>query len=216
MSFPRAYSVLTVVCLALPTGIAAYKFRRAPTVIGTAPVVGVRLPSEVNPASAGHLVGTGTGAGGTIVEWSDFQCPFCGAFEQTLTTLRQERPNVRIVYRQLPLVGLHRYAFAAAIASECAADQGRFTEMHDELFRDQSRIGRTPWNTLALHAGVADTAAFDQCRQGVAAAERVMQDLRTARMLGLHTTPSVVVNGTLYQGILTGTQLQSALGPDSR
>ncbi|PIZ65142.1 hypothetical protein COY14_03010, partial [Candidatus Roizmanbacteria bacterium CG_4_10_14_0_2_um_filter_36_9] len=74
----------------------------------------------------------------TIIEFSDFECPFCARAFTTIEQIKQEYPDsVKIVYKQLPLTNLHPDAQKAAEASVCASDQGKFWEMHDKMFKSQ-------------------------------------------------------------------------------
>ncbi|HET9426535.1 MAG TPA: thioredoxin domain-containing protein [Gemmatimonadaceae bacterium] len=146
----------------------------------------------------------------TIVEVSDFQCPFCARFALTaLPAIRRRYPDdVAVVYRHWPL-SIHPFAFDAAVASECAAAQGRFEPFHDALFRDQDSIGTRPFERFAVDAGVTDTAAFRLCRTSPQAAARVESDRRAALALGAGGTPSFVVNGYLLHAPLDSALLDS-------
>ena len=92
-----------------------------------------------------------------IVVFSDFQCPYCAKGQTTMDSLRRKYPTqVKFLYRHLPLETLHPLAWPAAAASECAADQGKFTAYHDLLFRLQDSLGRVTWPTLAERVGIQD------------------------------------------------------------
>jgi len=76
----------------------------------------------------------------TLVEFGDFECPYCGAQEPILRQLLADHPEVELVWKNLPLTSVHPHALAAAIAAECAVDQGRFWEMHDAIYQNQGAI----------------------------------------------------------------------------
>ena len=76
----------------------------------------------------------------TVVEFGDFECPYCGAEEPVLKQLLQDHPEVRLVFKNFPLTSIHPHAQPAAIAAECALDQGKFWEMHDAIYRNQGTI----------------------------------------------------------------------------
>lgn len=139
----------------------------------------------------------------TVVEFSDFQCPFCARLSHTIHSLQQRDPSAfRVVYRHYPLAQ-HTHAVAAAIAAECAGRQRRFAAYHDALFADQDSIGAWPWTRFAVGAGVADTTAFKSCMASPATRRRVDEDARTAARLQLPGTPSLIVNGRLYSGAIS-------------
>lgn len=135
-----------------------------------------------------------------VVEFSDFQCPFCAQAAMDLKQLRRKYPGqVAVIYRHFPLPA-HRYAQTAAVASECAAEQGRFEAYHDLLFASQDSIGVTAWDTYADRAGVTDLPRFRGCLAGSSAAARVDRDRDIATRLGTRGTPTFVVNGKMFSG----------------
>jgi protein-disulfide isomerase len=94
-----------------------------------------------------------------LVVFSDFQCPFCRAFASTLDSLLASYPTqLHVVFRHFPIAAIHPNAFAFAVASECASAQGRFKPFHDEAFRHQDSLGAMSPSTIAIRAGVPDTA----------------------------------------------------------
>jgi protein-disulfide isomerase len=143
-------------------------------------------------ASGGHRTGPAA-APVTIVEFSDFQCPFCARLAPRLDSLRQRSPApFAVVYRHFPLES-HPHAMAAARASECAADQGRFKEIHDALFAEQGAIGQKSWSAYARAAGVPDSAAFARCLEGDAGASRIRADMAAGERLNVTGTPTLLV-----------------------
>ena len=147
-----------------------------------------------------------------IVEFSDFQCPFCARAQTALAALEERYPGrIAVVYRHLPLTEVHAFASTAALASECARDQGRFRPFHDELFRQQARIGQVPWSRFAAQAGVPDTAAFGECVRLRRHRERVEEDVRHARRLGVDGTPVFIVEGMRVDGSPAGATVDSLI-----
>lgn len=162
-------------------------------------------------ATAGQRIGPAD-ARVTIVEFSDFQCPYCRAFHKTAEVVQRKHPSeVAIVFRHSPLEPIHPYARAAAIASECAAENGRFEAFADRMFGDQASIPAQQWSAVALAAGVRDTVSFKQCLAGSAAVRRLDEDAAAARRLGVSGTPTVLVNGLKYPGAIPVTTLDSAV-----
>ena len=152
-------------------------------------------------ADAGLRIGN-PAAPVTIVEFSDFQCPACRGLAEQLETVRARHPgDVSILYRHYPLTQIHPFARQAALAAECAAEQHRFPEFHDALFRAQDSIGTTSWSTFAERAQVADIAAFARCVRTEAHAARISQDLNAGRELEVEATPTVLINGKRFTGV---------------
>lgn len=148
---------------------------------------------------AGHRMGP-AGAPVVIVVFEDFQCPFCALLNVRLAALRTRYPNeVAVVYRHFPLA-IHPYAIAAARASECAARQGRFEEFDDALFSAQDLIGSVPWKYFATRSGVTDTSAFAACANDTTAVLALGRDTTVGKLLGVHATPTMLINGTEIQG----------------
>lgn len=138
----------------------------------------------------------------TIVEFSDFQCPACGAAEPIVAQLLVRYPNdVRLVYKHFPLSSIHPYARPAAIAAECAREQGRFWEMHDRLFAGQHALSSEDLAAYASAAGL-DVAAWQSCLSTPEPAARVDADMALGERMGVHVTPTFVINGEPLQGVV--------------
>jgi protein-disulfide isomerase len=137
----------------------------------------------------------------TLIEFSDFQCPYCGKARTTLAQLRARfKDDLRIVYRHLPL-DFHPEALDAAYASVCAQQQERFWEYHDLLFDNPKELGRKHLVEYAKQAGL-DRDDFESCLGSEAPRQQVAVDMRLAEALGLRATPSFFVNGLMLQGAL--------------
>jgi protein-disulfide isomerase len=127
-----------------------------------------------------------------IIEYSDFQCPFCGAFARdTLPEIEQryvKSGKVLLAFRNLPLASLHPFATKAAEAAECARRQGKFWQIHDRFFQNQQRLDE-PSIRLSADASGVDPNSFNVCLDGQAATE-VKQEVATAQKLGVSGTPT--------------------------
>jgi len=135
----------------------------------------------------------------TIVEFSDFQCPFCARANATLDQLLRDYPNdVRILFRHNPLP-FHNNAAPAAEAAVAAEKQGKFWEMHDKLFADQTDLGRPALELHAAELGL-DLAAFRAALDTHAGRARVDDDLALGRQLGVRGTPNFFINGRSVMG----------------
>lgn len=133
----------------------------------------------------------------TIVEFSDFECPFCRTFTMgTLSAIRREFPEqVTVLYRHWPLTSIHRFAYPAARAAECAGRQDRFEAFHDLVFAKQDSLGLKTFTEFARESGVPDLVAFRSCNAAVEPVPAIEADIVAAERLGGGGTPTVVING---------------------
>jgi protein-disulfide isomerase/uncharacterized membrane protein len=150
------------------------------------------------------------GAEITIVEFSDFQCPACAQAFQDLRDLVRARADVRVVFRYFPLDAscnthmprtLHPDACAAAVAAECAGQQGRFWEYHDALFENQHSLDRESLLRFARELQL-DLPTFRTCLDDPAMRARVGQDVEDGIHAGVSRTPTLFINGRLVDGAL--------------
>jgi protein-disulfide isomerase len=136
----------------------------------------------------------------TIVEFSDFQCPFCQRVAPTLKKLRETYGDkIRIVWKDFPLTSIHPQAFKAAEAAQCAREQGKFWEYHDRLFANQQALQLDALKQYAAQLGL-DAAKFNACVDMATYAERVQAQMQVGANLGVNSTPAVFVNGRLLSG----------------
>lgn len=153
----------------------------------------------------------------TIVEFSDYQCPFCKRFrDQTLNTLLDAYPGqIRFVYRDFPLSNIHPRAQIAAEVANCAGDQGRYWEMHDRLFANQSswagaKNGMTYFVRFADDLAL-DLNAFGSCIKTGKYAEEVQKDVQDGIAYGVSGTPSFFVNGKFISGAVPFQMFQAVI-----
>jgi protein-disulfide isomerase len=146
----------------------------------------------------------------TIVEYSDFQCPFCARVYTTLETqiLKEYGDKVRFVFKNFPLSSIHPWAEDGALASECAFQQGNdaFWKMYEGLFSKQGEI--TKENLKEKTSGIAETggmdvAKFQECLDGRKALDAVKADEAEANALGINSTPTFLINGRRLSGAQT-------------
>jgi protein-disulfide isomerase len=136
----------------------------------------------------------------TIVEFSDFHCPFCKQSQATLKQLLDRYPGkLKHVYRDFPLDQLHPHARGAAEAARCANDQAKFWEYHDVLFAHPPQAGREVLRRYAEQVGL-DLAAFDRCLASGVHREAVQRDLDEGAGLGITGTPAFFINGRRLVG----------------
>lgn len=135
----------------------------------------------------------------TIVEFSDFQCPFCARVNPTLKQIRDEYGDqVRVVFKHLPLA-FHSKAPAAHAASEAAHRQGKFWEMHDKIFANQREISEENYVVWAGEIGL-DVEQFKKDSSSGAVKKKVDSDLQEAGKLGVSGTPGFFINGRFTAG----------------
>jgi len=154
---------------------------------------------EVEPAPDDPALGAPT-APVTVIEFSDFQCPFCQRVMPTLKRLHDAYGDrVRIVWKDFPLTSIHPEAFKAAEAGQCAREQGKFWEYHDRLFANQQALQPEFLKKYAVELGL-DAAKFNACLDTAKYAERVQEQMGVGNALGVSSTPSVFINGRLVSG----------------
>jgi protein-disulfide isomerase len=159
-----------------------------------------------------------------VVEYSDFECPYCSRFAAVqMPTIRAqliETGRVRWRFREYPLPG-HRFSRYAAHAAQCAGEQGRFWEMHDQLFFNHAwaQTGRDPtrlFRDFARAVGL-DVERYDACMESGRYAGRIEASRLAGERLGVNSTPTFFVAGRLYSGGSTSDQFKhlvdSLVGP---
>jgi protein-disulfide isomerase len=138
----------------------------------------------------------------TIVEFSDFQCPYCSRAAATLKQLRQQYGDrVRLFFRHFPLRQIHPHAEKAAEATNCAGRQGHFWEMHDRLFEKQTQLELADLKRYAGELGL-NAASFAQCLDSGQEASSVQRDAAAGEALGVRGTPGIFINGRVFKGAL--------------
>lgn len=155
-------------------------------------------PFRVQVAANGPSMGPAN-APVTIVEWSDFQCPFCSRVVPTMKQVEERyKDKVRVVFRQYPLP-MHPQAQKAAEASLCANEQGKFWQYHDALFADQQALAVDQLKSKAAGMGL-DATKFNECLDSNKHAKTVKDDMREGSLAGVSGTPAVFINGRMLSG----------------
>jgi protein-disulfide isomerase len=146
----------------------------------------------------------------TIVEFSDFQCPFCSRLLPTMEQVKQKYGDkVRIVFRQYPLP-MHPNAQKAAEASLCANEQGKFWEMHDAMFKNQQELAVDNLKSKAAALGLkAET--FNQCLDSGKYAAQIQGDIKAGSAVGVSGTPAMFINGRFISGAVPLEQITSVI-----
>jgi protein-disulfide isomerase len=145
-----------------------------------------------------------------VVEYGDFECPYCGRAEPVVRELLADFGDVRYVWRHLPLSDVHPHAQLAAEAAEAAAGQGAFWEMHDTLFDHQDALRPADLIRYASDLGL-DTERFARDLRKHAGAGQVAEDVDTADLSGVSGTPTFFINGQRHHGAYDIATLSAAV-----
>jgi protein-disulfide isomerase len=186
----------------LPAGLRARQvFRTAEQILD--------LVDEVDPARD-HMRGA-PGAPVTLLEYGDYECPYCGQAENVIRELLASfGGDIRYVWRQLPLNDVHAHAQTAAEAAEAAAAQGAFWEMHDKLIDNQDALDGSDLRRYAEEIGLDVERFWDEVRRREYA-PRVGEDVGTADASGVAGTPTFFINGRRHQGAYDAATLSAAV-----
>ncbi|MEH2237905.1 DsbA family protein [Nostoc sp.] len=161
------------------------------TVIGESPTIGSTKSKTV------------------LIEFSDFQCPYCAEAHKTLKELLAKYPDkVRLVYKNFPLTSIHAEALTAATAAWAAHQQGKFWEYHDALFTNQKQLGE------ALYLDIAKKLSLDLSkfkRDLTLATPAIKKDIQLAEKLGVPGTPFFVINSPTFSGVVQLENIESIL-----
>jgi protein-disulfide isomerase len=158
---------------------------------------------------AGYSIGLDS-ARVSIIEFSDFQCPYCSQLSAVLRRLRQELPTqVRITFVQFPLPS-HPQARVAALAALCAGEQGRFWDMHDALFANQQIVAEGGFSVIGKKIALEE-AAFLSCMESSAIQQRLARDQAEATSVSVNATPTMLINGRFVTGSMSYEKLRGVV-----
>ena len=207
--------------VAAASGAASDSVATAMAGIGAAAVAVQPTPTPVprQNVSVGQGASWGsTDAKVTIVEFSDFQCPFCEMFYADTYQLIQKQygDKVRFVFRQFPIAAIHPYALGAALASECALEQGKFWEYHDTLFINQSSLTKEALLKYADQVKIPDTKQFAQCLDSQKYLSKIQSDLQEGAGYSVQGTPTFFINGNILVGAQPFANFAAAIDSELR
>ena len=198
------FSLLLVAVALIGGGVLWFGSRRQAAPPATAPI-----PIAAADGFHGFTLGSDS-AKVEVTEYSDFECPFCASFATVqMPVIRQQlitTGKVRWRYRDFPLP-VHQYSRYAALAAQCAGEQGKFWEMHDQLFSNHqwAQTGKNPaslFRDFARTIGL-DVDKYDACVDGQRYAGRIQASVQEGEALGVRGTPSFFVGGQMFQGRAT-------------
>ncbi len=212
ISFKRSHLYALLLPLAFVTGLAAGYLLWGRTPPAAAPTTQAdtstsaapstdQKPVRYNVTDAGNPSLGPKDAPITIIEFSDYECPYCRQWEeQVFHQLLDAYPQkIRFVYRDFPLAGLHSNATSAAEAADCAGEQNKYWEFHEALFSSKYNLGSTAYLQYAQDMGL-DTAKFSQCVSSRKYKDEVSADYNFAANLGVSSTPTFFINGLAVVG----------------
>jgi protein-disulfide isomerase len=146
-----------------------------------------------------------------IVEFADFECPYCLEASNTLRMIAAKYPDkIYYQYRDYPVEELHKNARIAAEAAECANEQGMFWEYHDKIYQNQKSLSDEKFMQLATEVGL-DTGQFKSCYQGGRYADEVEEDYQAGLSAGVIGTPTFFINGNSVPGAIPYSVLEALI-----
>ncbi len=168
----------------------------------TQPIQNPSQPTVVKVSAGSNVLLGNANASVTIIEFSDFECPYCGKFfTDSLPLITKnyiDTGKVKLYYRDFPL-SFHADAEKAAEAAECAGEQNKFWQMHDKLFENQNALSVDNLKQYAKDIGL-DSAAFNSCLDSGKTAPEVQKDLADGQSYGVSGTPTFFINGVEVVG----------------
>lgn len=189
-------------------GLEALRRKTAVTVNLVVPALGPGLDDGGSPVTGAAKARV------TIVEFSDFECPFCQQVQETLKQIVERYPDeVRLVFKHLPSEG-HRNSMPAARAAYCAGEQDRFWQFHDVLFSSRD-FSSGMFDEIAARLGLG-REKFQSCLASERPRSAIVKDIETARRYRIDSTPSFLINGRLVKGALSFTDFQNLIERELR
>ncbi len=153
----------------------------------------------------------GSGDAVTIVEFGDYQCPYCQRVQATLAELfKKYDGSLRLAFRDFPLRSVHPQAQPSAEAARCAAEQGKFWEYHDLLYQNQNSLSPATYTKLAAELSL-DAGRFDACVASGRYRAQIDEDMQIGEQLGVNATPVFFINGILVSGALPAANFERVI-----
>lgn len=182
------------------------------TLLQTAKVETRMEPFRVDVAALGPSKGGGENAPVTIIEFSDFECPYCSRVNPTLEQVQKVYGDkVRIVFRQFPLTQIHPNAMRAGEASLCAHEQGKFWELHDAMFENQKSLSGEGITQVANGIEGLDVEALSACIGSGKYSDQMQRDIADGSRAGVTGTPALFINGRFLNGAVPFEQVSAVI-----
>jgi len=210
MQVARYSSRLITLAIVLVFGFAAWQLYQQSVSLSTAPAPvstsgPTKLPGQLTILPADPVRGS-SAAVVTLIEFSDFQCPYCAQVAPILASVvAQSGGRVRLVWKDFPLP-VHAEALPAAEAAQCAAQQGKFWEYHDQLFQNQDKLGAAFYQVLGTQLGLA-AEPFQRCLTQHELKPFIERNVAEGSAIGIDATPSLVIGNQVHRGVFTAEEL---------
>lgn len=146
----------------------------------------------------------------TIVQFADFECPYCRQEFLTIRELAKLYPQIKIIFRDLPLTDIHANALTATVAANCAAKQNKFWDFHDQLYLNQEKISPSYYQQIAstLNLNLQD---FNKCLVDKEIVKEISLDISDAVLMNVEGTPTFFINGERIAGVISLDQWKKIL-----
>lgn len=202
---PNVFTGILVLCAVIVTSLMVHQYLSSRQVGGGVP----KHVDEWRRLVSNRPVNMGSDdATLKIVEFSDYQCPYCRELEKNLQKLvSQSQARVAIVRYDYPLKNIHEYAYKAAIASRCAAAQKIYEPYEAELFK--ANLATADWVSLAQVVNIPDVPKFSKCISTNETAPLVDEDIGVADQIGIKGTPALVIKGNVITGMQNMQELKA-------
>jgi len=164
-------------------------------------------PVDIKISADDHIRGDQS-ASVIMVLFSDLQCPYCSRFHKTTKeVIENYSKKVKVVFKHFPLEQIHPFARPAALAAECAGEQGKFWEYIDDIFSNQGNITTEYFLILADNLKL-NSVEFKECLQSEKYNKKIEADLEEGKKAGVKGTPASIINGELISGSLSFDQIK--------
>lgn len=142
-----------------------------------------------------------------IIEFSDFECPFCRTLKESLdTVLGEYKDKVALIQCNFPL-SIHPHAYEAAMAAECVSKLGDYSRFYQAIYKQQDSLGKESWKNMARSARVSDIAVFTKCMEDSEIRSVVDREVQIGKEIGVDGTPTLIINGRMVSGAMSSAQL---------
>lgn len=204
-------TAIMVICAISVTVVSVLQYLRSRNLATVSTAKSTRYIKDWKGLTRGRLVNLGSkDASLKIVEFSDYECPYCREVESYLQALVAKYPRkVAVIRYNNPLQDIHHQAFKAAKAARCSELQGNLRTFEPLLFKVD--LATVNWTRLAAEGGIKNISDFENCLDEPSTAAYVQSDLLTASNYGIKATPEFIINGELYVGELTLPQLEQII-----
>lgn len=146
-----------------------------------------------------------------LIEFFDYECPYCSVVDTVLDSIQSKYDaKIKIIRYHFPL-NMHPSAYKAAIAAECARDQGMFASYHKELMTNQFRLSSIDFNDIAILIGIKDLNKFQMCIDNEEPAGVISRNVQLAKRIGVNGTPTLIINDKMISGVIDADEIDKII-----